>query len=96
MLRTAAALGKRFRFAELAAVAPLPARTRCSTRWTRRAPRSSIRVDQGSAKAAAPGDDGFAFTHDKIREVLNEEANPIRRRRLHQRIGEALEGLAVR
>ena len=33
----------------------------------------------------------FAFTHDKIREVLYEEMNPIRRRRLHQRIGEALE-----
>jgi eukaryotic-like serine/threonine-protein kinase len=35
----------------------------------------------------------FAFTHDKIREVLYEELNPIRRRRLHTRIGEALERL---
>jgi tetratricopeptide (TPR) repeat protein len=37
------------------------------------------------------GRESFAFTHDKIREVLYEELNPIRRRRLHQRIGEALE-----
>jgi tetratricopeptide (TPR) repeat protein len=37
------------------------------------------------------GSDAFAFTHDKIREVLYEEMNPIRRRRLHQRIGESLE-----
>jgi tetratricopeptide (TPR) repeat protein len=33
------------------------------------------------------------FTHDKIREVLHEELNPIRQRRLHQRIGESLERL---
>lgn len=37
------------------------------------------------------GQDSFVFTHDKIREVLYQELNPIRRRRLHQRIGEALE-----
>ncbi len=35
--------------------------------------------------------ESFSFTHDKIREVLYEEINPIRRKRLHQRIGEALE-----
>ena len=33
----------------------------------------------------------FIFTHDNIREVLYEELNPIRRRRMHQRIGESLE-----
>src|SRR6185295_8457770 len=33
----------------------------------------------------------IAFTHDKIREVLYEELNPVRRRRLHQRLGEAIE-----
>src|SRR5207249_1950745 len=43
-----------------------------------------IRADKG---------DSFAFTHDKIRETLYEELNPIRRRRLHQRTGEALERL---
>ena len=32
-----------------------------------------IRADVGGTKAAG-ADDGFAFTHDKIREVLNEEA----------------------
>jgi tetratricopeptide (TPR) repeat protein len=37
-----------------------------------------------------PGDK-FAFTHDKIREVLYEELNPIRRRRIHLRAGQALE-----
>jgi tetratricopeptide (TPR) repeat protein len=37
------------------------------------------------------GQESFSFTHDKIREVLYEELNPIRRRRLHQKIGEALE-----
>ena len=68
-------------------------RTRCSTRSTRRAPRSSSAPNTGDRGAVAAGDDSFAFTHDKIREVLYEELNPIRRRRLHQRIGEALEKL---
>ncbi len=35
----------------------------------------------------------FTFTHDKIREVLYEELNPIRRRRLHQKVGRGLERL---
>ncbi|MEW5869360.1 MAG: protein kinase [Chloroflexota bacterium] len=35
----------------------------------------------------------FTFTHDKIREVLYEELNPIRRRRLHKRVAEGLERL---
>src|SRR5262249_8107865 len=37
--------------------------------------------------------DSFTFTHDKIRETLYQGLNPIRRRRLHRRIGEALEQL---
>ena len=41
-------------------------------------------------------DEDFAFTHDKIREVLYEELNPIRRRRLHRRAAEGLERLRVR
>ncbi len=36
-------------------------------------------------------DEGYVFTHDKIREVLYEEQSPVRRKRLHQRIGEGLE-----
>jgi len=35
--------------------------------------------------------DSFSFTHDKIREVLYEELNPIRRRRLHRHVAEGLE-----
>src|SRR5262249_2310357 len=33
----------------------------------------------------------FTFTHDKIREVLYEELNPVRRRRLHRVAAEVLE-----
>src|SRR5204862_7418797 len=50
-------------------------------------------IRANASGAAAAGDDSFAFTHDKIREVLYEELNPIRRRRLHQRVGETLEKL---
>ncbi len=80
ILHTAAALGKVFSFGELAAVA-------------------SVNEDQlldaldeaGAAQLTrAEGGEAFVFTHDKIREVLYEELNPIRRRRLHQRIGEGL------
>ena len=85
-LRTAAALGKVFAFRELRRRWRRRARTRCSTRSTRRAARSSLRTATDRSRRR------FVFTHDKIREVLYEELNPIRRRRLHQRIGEALEG----
>ena len=90
-LRTAAALGKVFAFRELAAVsaadedALLDALDEATTAQL-------IRANSGGVGASPSlGDDNFAFTHDKIREVLYEELNPIRRRRLHQRIGEALE-----
>ena len=91
-LRTAAALGKIFRFGELAAVSPasedvlLDALDEASTAQL-------IRANNSGPGASSGGDDSFAFTHDKIREVLYEELNPIRRRRLHQRIGETLETL---
>ena len=62
-------------------------------RSTRRAPAQLIRANTGGSELSPGGDDSFAFTHDKIREVLYEELNPIRRRRLHQRIGETLENL---
>ncbi len=92
VMRTAAALGKIFSFRELAAVsaaredALLDALDEASTAQL-------IRTDGSGRQTRLPGDDAFAFTHDKIREVLYEELNPIRRRRLHQRIGEALERL---
>jgi tetratricopeptide (TPR) repeat protein len=87
-LRTAAALGKRFSFRELAAASPGDEDTLLDA-LDHAVAAQLVRADGSSSK----GDDVFAFTHDKIREVLNEEANPIRRRRLHQRIGEALERL---
>ncbi len=86
-LRTAAALGKVFLFGELAAVTSTGEDVLLDA------------LDEASgaqlirSNAGAAGDDSFAFTHDKIREVLYEELNPIRRRRLHQRIGETLEKL---
>jgi tetratricopeptide (TPR) repeat protein len=40
---------------------------------------------------SAGSGDAFSFTHDKIREVLYEELNPIRRRRLHRHVAEGLE-----
>src|SRR5262249_42544399 len=86
-LRTAAALGKTFPVRELAAVsaadedALLDALDEASAAQL-------VRANTGGAAARPAGDDSFAFTHDKIREVLYEELNPIRRRRLHQRIGE--------
>ena len=92
-LRTAAALGKIFPFRELAAVssatedALLDALDEASAAQL-------IRANTGGAgDMPSAGDDSFAFTHDKIREVLYEEQNPIRRRRLHLRIGETLEKL---
>jgi predicted ATPase/class 3 adenylate cyclase len=83
-LRTAAALGKTFGFSELAAASATGEDALLDA------------LDEASAAQLVrpvEGSDGFAFTHDKIREVLYEEMNPIRRRRLHQRIGEALEGM---
>jgi tetratricopeptide (TPR) repeat protein len=81
VLHTAAALGKVFDFDALAAVsgsdedALLDALDEASTAQL-------VRVQAGEQ---------FVFTHDKIREVLHEELNPIRQRRLHQRIAESLE-----
>jgi len=82
-LHTVAALGKVFSFGELAAVT---------------AAGEDALLDALDEACAAQllqprSAETFAFTHDKIREVLVEELNPIRRRRLHQRIGEGLEKL---
>ncbi len=83
MLHTAAALGKTFAFAELASVVPANEDTLLNA------------LDEASAaQLIRPNQaDSFTFTHDKIRETLYQELNPIRRRRLHRRIGEALEKL---
>lgn len=83
VLHTAAALGKAFAFERLAATLNLSEDDLLDA------------LDEADAAqlTQAEGGELFAFTHDKIREVLYEELNPIRRRRLHQRIGEGLEKL---
>jgi tetratricopeptide (TPR) repeat protein len=81
VLHTAAALGKIFEFAELAIAGSID-EDKLLDALDEASDAQLIRSDRG---------DAFAFTHDKIREVLYEELNPVRRRRLHQRIGEGLE-----
>jgi hypothetical protein len=81
VLHTAAALGRVFAFNELAAVA-------CADEEH---VLDALHEASGAQLVRAEGGESFAFTHDKIREVLYEELNPIRRRRLHRRIGEGLE-----
>jgi tetratricopeptide (TPR) repeat protein len=82
-LQQAAVLGKVFEFGELAAFAGVPE------------DRLLDALDEAlAAQLIQPeGEEAFVFTHDKIREVLYEELNPIRRRRLHQRLAESLERL---
>jgi len=83
VLHTAAALGKVFDFRELAA----------ATGGEEEGLLDAL-DEAGAAQLVRPeADETFAFTHDKIREVLHDELNPIRRKRLHQRIGESLERL---
>src|SRR5215831_9483880 len=91
-LRTAAALGKIFPFRELAAVCSATEDQVLDT-LDEASAAQLIRARRDGSGAGLQGDDSFAFTHDKIREVLYEELNPIRRRRLHQHIGETLENL---
>jgi tetratricopeptide (TPR) repeat protein len=83
VLQTAAALGKVFDYAELAAVSG-GAEDQLLDALDEAAAAQLVRAEREEA---------FAFTHDKIREVLHDELNPIRQRRLHQRIGESLERL---
>jgi len=91
-LRTAAALGKIFSFNELAAVTSGSVDTLLDALDEATAAQL-VRANGDDASISSDGHDDFEFTHDKIREVLYEELNPIRQRRLHQRIGEALERL---
>ncbi len=90
LLHIAAALGKTFSFSELVAV------TGAGVQPPSREENEMLdALDEAIAAQLIQSerDEKFTFTHDKIREVLYEELNPIRRRRLHQRIGEGLEEL---
>lgn len=92
VLHTAAALGKVFTFGELVAV------TRTGARQENAPLHEDALLDALDEASAAQlirpdREDEFAFTHDKIREVLYEELNAIRRRRLHQRIADGLASL---
>ena len=80
VLHIAAALGKQFGYDELAAVVDASEDDLLDA------------LDEAAAAqlVSSTPHDGFAFTHDKIREVLYQEVNPIRRRRMHQRIGDAM------
>jgi predicted ATPase len=52
--------------------------------------------DATAAQLVAPVQgEAYAFTHDKIRETLYDEINPIRRRRLHLRVAEGLERIRI-
>ena len=82
VLRVSAILGKVFTFAELAAAAEQ---------------NEDVLLDAldeavNAQLIAAESGESFSFTHDKIREVLYDELNPIRRRRLHRHVAEALKG----
>jgi tetratricopeptide (TPR) repeat protein len=81
-LRAAAVLGKTFTIDELIAAVDGSSEDKLL---------DALDEAVGAQLLAAAGDTAFAFTHDKIREVLYEELNPIRRRRLHLRTAEGLE-----
>src|SRR5262249_49405306 len=82
VLRAAAVLGRTFAFDELMA-----------TTGDRQEDATLDALDEAvtAQLIAADGGDSFTFTHDKIREVLYEELNPIRRRRLHRLAAEVIE-----
>lgn len=80
VLRVCAILGKGFTFDELLA----------ASQQNEDALLDALDEAVGAQLIASEGD-SFSFTHDKIREVLYEELNPIRRRRLHRYAAEGLE-----
>jgi class 3 adenylate cyclase/tetratricopeptide (TPR) repeat protein len=90
LLHVAAVLGREWVFGELAAVVGAGGPLTGSREDELLA--ALDESERAQLLRAGPGE-GFAFTHDKIREVLYEELSPIRRRRLHQQIGESLERL---
>ena len=81
ILRVAAVLGKVFTFDEITAAAE----------QSEDQILDALDEASGAQLVAANSGDAFIFTHDKIREVLYEELNPIRRRRLHRHVAEGLE-----
>jgi tetratricopeptide (TPR) repeat protein len=81
ILRICAILGKVFTFEELTAAAE----------QSEDALLDALDEATGAQLISAGSRDSFIFTHDKIREVLYEELNPIRRRRLHRHVAEGLE-----
>src|SRR4029079_10107430 len=81
VLRVSSILGKVFTFEELSAAAEQNEDTLLD----------ALDEATGAQLIAAGSGDSFSFTHDKIREVLYEELNPIRRRRLHRHVAEGLE-----
>ncbi len=81
VLRICAILGKVFTFEELTAAAEQNEDNLLD----------ALDEAVGAQLIAAGSGDSFSFTHDKIREVLYEELNPIRRRRLHRHVAEGLE-----
>jgi tetratricopeptide (TPR) repeat protein len=81
VLRVCAILGKVFTFEELASAAE----------QNEDALLDALDEASGAQLITAGSGDSFSFTHDKIREVLYEELNPIRRRRLHRHVAEGLE-----
>jgi tetratricopeptide (TPR) repeat protein len=82
VLRAGAVLGKTFTFEELTAAAGEHGEDVLLDA-----------LDEATAAQliSANREDSFIFTHDKIREVLYTEMNPIRRRRLHRHAAEGLE-----
>ena len=88
-MQFAAVLGKTFEFAELlAAIEPDGSSPGGEGRLL-----DALDEALDAQLIRSGGGESFAFTHDKIREVLYEELNPVRRRRLHQRLAESLERL---
>src|SRR2546421_345350 len=82
VLRAAAVLGKTFTFEELSAAANDQSEDALLDALDEAVATQLINADRSES---------FTFTHDKIREVLYEELNPIRRRRLHRQAAEGLE-----
>jgi tetratricopeptide (TPR) repeat protein len=80
-LRVSAILGKVFTFEELSAVSEQNEETLLD----------ALDEATNAQLITAGSGESFSFTHDKIREVLYEELNPIRRRRLHRHVAEGLE-----
>ena len=81
VLRVSAILGKVFTFDELTAAAE----------QNEDALLDALDEAANAQLISAGSGESFSFTHDKIREVLYEELNPIRRRRLHRHVAEGLE-----